>query len=208
MADFIRIQTPKGKFGFTIISGKGKTKKNKEVYMTSISMPDAEAKPLVDQIEAYWAENKPKGAKRDKVQTIGYRPLTKKSDKVDEDGDPIYEEVKGYTEFFAQTGTTWPDGKQKQIGVYNAKGAKVHLGDKGIGIGSEGRFGANMGIYDVEGNYGINLYLEKVQLTKFVEYVADDGFDADEDEDGWTGDDDSFEGTPESTDAPAAGPRL
>jgi len=202
-----KVTTPKGKFGFTIISGKGKEKKGKSVYMTSVSMPDAEAKPLIDAIEEYWKENKPKGAKRDKVQTIGYRPLTKKSDKVDEDGDAIYEEVPGYTEFFAATGTTWPDGKTKEIKVYNAKGRPVSLGDKGIGIGSEGRFKANMLTYDVEGNYGINLYLEGVQLTKYVEYVADDGFDADEDEEGWTGDDDSFEGVEEES-TTSAGPRL
>ena len=110
---------------------------------------------------------------------------------MDEDGEAIYEET-GKVEFFFSTGTTWPDGSQKKIKVYNSKGSEVNLGDKKVGNGSVGRISGNMAIYDVAGNQGINLYLNSVMITKFVEYVdGDDWSDEAEDGDGWTGEDEN-----------------
>lgn len=47
-----------------------------------------------------------------------------------------------------------------------------------------------MAIYENGPNIGVTLYLNGVQITKFVEYAEDAGFDAVEDEEGgWTGED-------------------
>jgi len=55
---------------------------------------------------------------------------------------------------------------------------------------------------------GVTLYLDAIQLTKFVPYEPDSGFDEveDEDEGGWTGGDADTGITPEAEDKPK--PRL
>lgn len=210
----VKVRTPKGELQWVYITGDGRAnKQGKFKYQASVIVDEEVAKPFTDAVDAFWKENKPAGAK--KARTCGYRPHTVKSDKVDEDGDPIYVEVPGKVEIFFATGTTWPDGKKKQIRTYNAKARPVSLGDKRVGNGSIGCLAGNMAIYDVSGNQGVNLYLEGVQITKLVEFSDDDGFEADDDADGWDGDE--FEGgLPEETseveaDEPAptgAKPRL
>lgn len=204
----VKVKSPKGELQWLFISGKGKAVKAKPgsyKYQGSVVCDEKDAKPLKDVIDAFWKENKPAGAK--KPNTIGYRPATVKTDKVDEDGDPIYAEIPGKVEFFFATGTTWPDGKEKAIRTYNAKAREVSLGDKRIGNGSVGYLSGNMAIYDVSGNQGVNLYLEAVQLTKFIELSTDDGFEADDDEDGWDGEEE-FEGETAEETTQQSKPRL
>lgn len=198
-----KIITPKGRFEWVFITGEGK--KNKRgigKYQCSLVMDEASAKPLIDEIEAFWKANAPKGARRDKCNTMGYRKHSVRSDEVDEYGDPIYKED-GLIEFFASTGTTWPDGKPRKVKTYNAKGKPVELGDRKVGNGSEGKISAIMDVYDVEGNYGVNLYLDAIQLSKFVEFSGETDFGVDEDaEDGFDGfEEDSFE-APAADEAP------
>lgn len=188
----VPVKTPKGNLEWVIISGEGRPNKTgKLMYKASVVCePDAPGvEAFKKSIDDFWKENKPKGAK--KPNTIGYRPHSVKSNEVGEDGEAIYEET-GKVEFFFSTGTTWPDGSQKKIKVYNSKGSEVNLGDKKVGNGSVGRISGNMAIYDVAGNQGINLYLNSVMITKFVEYVdGDDWSDEAEDGDGWTGEDEN-----------------
>lgn len=187
----VKVRSPKGELQWVYITGEGRAnKQGKFKYQASVVLDTSVAKPFTDAIDAYWKENKPAGAK--KPATCGYRPYSVKSSEVDEDGDAIYSDVAGKTEIFFATGTTWPDGKLKKIRTYNAKARPVQLGDKRVGNGSIGSLAGNMAIYDVSGNQGVNLYLEGVQITKLVEFNDDDGFEEDDDADGWDGEE--FEG--------------
>ncbi len=110
-----------------------------------------------------------------------------------------------------KTGTTWPDGKAKIVKIYNSKNKVVSIGDAKIGNGSKGCISGSMGIYinkSPQGKIldaGVTLYLDAIQLHKYVEFVGggDAGFAASDDEDGFTGvdEDEGFEGeeTPSST---------
>jgi hypothetical protein len=155
-------------------------------------VPDADAKPFKDQIDAFWKENKPKGSK--KPGTCGYRNQSVKSDEVDEDGDAIYKDVPGFTEFYFSTAATWPDGKPRKIQIRNTKNQEVVLNKK-IGNGTVGRLAGIMDVYDVAGNTGVNLYFGAIKILKLVEYQDGPSFDDnDEDaeyEDGFTGAEDS-----------------
>lgn len=204
----VNVQTPRGELQWVFASGEGKENKmGVHKYQASVVVPDEEAKPFKDQIDAFWKENKPKGAK--KPNTCGYRPHSVATDEVDEDGDTIYKEVEGFTEFFFSTNATWPDGQPRKIKIFNAKNSEVALTKK-IGNGSIGRLAGVMDVYDVSGNSGVNLYFGAIKLLKLVEYqegpsFADDDDDADYDG-GFTGDEDSeFTGEEQE---PAAKPRL
>jgi hypothetical protein len=203
----IPFKTPKGEFTFVIINGEGHAnQKGKLQYKASVVLDPADPKCIAFKklIDDFWAENKPKGAK--KPNTCGYRPHTVKSTECDEDGDPIYEET-GKLEFYSSTGTTWPDGSKKVIRVYNSKAKEVDLGTKKVGNGSVGYIAGNLDVYDVAGNQGVNLYLDAIQITKFVEYVAGPNFNVDDDEDGWDGEDvNEFTGDEEETETPK--PRI
>lgn len=191
----VPVKSPKGILEWVIISGEGRPNKTgKLMYKASVvcdpATPGVEAfKKMIDD---FWKENKPKACKLNGFNTIGYRPHSVKSAEVDEEGDAIYKED-GMIEFFFSTGTTWPDGSQKKIKVYNAKGREVDIGNKKIGNGSEGRISGNMTIYDVAGNSGVNLYLSSVMITKFQEYVDGDDWsdEAEDTENGWTGEDEN-----------------
>lgn len=193
----VNVQTPKGVLEWVFFNGDGKLNKHgKYKYQASVIVPDAEAQAFKDQIDTFWQENKPKGAK--KPTTKGYRNQSRATDQLDEDGDKIYEDVPGFTEFFFSTGATWPDGKPRKIAIHNAKNMPVALTKK-IGNGSIGRLAGIMDVYDVAGNQGINLYFGAIKLLKFVEYQEGPSFD-DDDEDaemegGFTGAEESdFEG--------------
>ena len=181
----VNVQSPRGELEWVFNTGDGKKNKyDKYKYQGSVIVPDAEAQPFKDQIDAFWKENKPKGAK--KAATKGYRNQSVKSDEVDEDGDAIYVDVPGFTEFFFSTNATWPakDGKAPQprkIAVINSKNQPIEFTQR-IGNGSIGRLGGIMDIYDFQGNAGINLYFGAVKLLKFV--AAQDGpsFEADDDD--------------------------
>lgn len=204
----INVQTPKGELQWVFASGEGKENKNGvKKYQASVVVPDEQAKPFCDQIDAFWKENKPKGAKQ--PNTCGYRPHTVASDEKDEDGDTVYVEVPGFTEFFMSTNAAWPDGKPRKINIFNAKNQPVALTKK-IGNGSIGRLAGVMDIYDVSNNTGVNLYFSAIKLLKLEEYqdgpsFADDDDDA-EYEDAFMGDEDS-EFTGEETE-PTSKPRL
>lgn len=217
--------TPRGEVMWAFINGEGKTnKRGKKKFQASIVMSEEDAKPLVDVINDFWEENRPKESRKAKAPaptTLGYRPWSvvetdeDGSPVLDEDGDPNFVEVPGMVEFFASTATTWPDGGPKKVKIYNAKGRETSIGKKKVGNKTIGKLGGLMKVYDVEGNYGVNLYLDGVQIFKFVEYVSGPDFQAedyeDEDGGGWEGDENNFEGEEQEPAAPTnnkAKPRL
>lgn len=205
----VKIKSPKGELRWVTITGEGKENlSGKMQYVASVVIDESvpEHKAFIDQVNEFWEDNKP--AKYNLApKSTGIYPLKEK----DADGNAVEVPGKFYVQF--KTGTTFQDGAEKVIATYNAKGKKVSLGSQTIGNGSVGIIAGSMGIYENKKgnailNAGVTLYLDAIQITKFVPYEHDAGFTAqDDDEDGWTGEDDSFEGVTEES-APKAAPRL
>lgn len=208
MSTIQKISTPKSELVWVNITGEGKENLSGVMkYVATALVPkDCE---LVKQIEAFWAENKPAGFKDTKktesnpkgYKSNGIYPHKVDSGEVDEDGDKVYVEHDELVELRFSTGTTYKDGKQKIIDIYNAKGRKVKLPeDVLIGNGTVGCVSGAMGIYEAKAkgktvDAGVTLYLNAIQIIKLEEYSQDAGFEAHEEEEGgWTGEDDSWEG--------------
>lgn len=202
------LNSPKGELRWIFITGDGKEDLNGNPrYSASIyfKKDDPEIKAFQKTAEAFWEANKPKGAKKAKSIGVYIELKEKDSDKVTissitqpYDKDEYVET--GYVCINAWTGIKNQDGSPKRVKTYNAKGSEVSLGSKTIGNGSIGRLGLMMGIYENGPNAGVTLYLNGIQLTKFVEYSAGANFAADEDEeDGFTGVEGDFDSVAETS---------
>lgn len=210
-ATLTQYKSPKAPLVWVKITGEGEEDlQGRMKYLASTVLNEEQKDELEAELAAFWKENKPKGAK--KMKSNGIAPEMVKTEETDEDGDPIKKHTGNYL-LQMKTNATWPDGNQNKIKIYNAKGNPVQLGDTKIGNGSVGRLAGAYDIYavtDKQGNVtnaGITFYLNGIQISKLEEYVGNEvEFEADEDE-GWTGEDDSFEGST-SDEAPKAGPRL
>lgn len=174
-----QIVTPVGELAWVFITGKGREDLNgNDRYVASLKLANdsAELKAIKATIKEFWDANKPKGKGLPKSNGI----------KVQRDKETG--EETGFTLINMWTGTTFPDGKIKVIKTYNSKGIEVNLGSKSIGNGSRGSLSGVLAIYSNGPNVGVTVYLNAVQLTKFVEYSTDAGFAAQEDgEDSFTG---------------------
>lgn len=170
----MNITTPKGEIRWATINGAGKTDLNgRNIYTADVVVSAEEAAPMLEKLEAFWEENKPKGAKAPK--SMGYKTL--------DDGSVV---------FTLKTATTYPkSGDPKKIEVYDAKAKQVAWPDsKKIGNGSIGRLSGMAAVYDAGvAARGVTLYLDAIQLVKLVEYtsgssnsfaVEDDGFSAED----------------------------
>jgi hypothetical protein len=219
----VKIRTPKLELAWVNISGEGKENLSGKIQYvaTGILEPkNPDHKAFIDSIDEFWANNKPKfmGEKR-KPKSIGYRlcdPMRDEAgDPVRDDEDKIVYDKEGRLSIQFSTATAFPDGSKKKVRVYNAKAKEVALGEKKIGNGSIGFIAGAMDIYIVKDNKGkeldagVTFYLDSIQLTKFVEFSNDPGFEAvdGDDEEAWTGDDFEGEEVNESS-APSAGVRL
>lgn len=173
------ITTPKGELRWVFITGEGRPNLNGEnQYQAVLVLPDGDprAEELIEQIETFWEENKPKKAGEPK--SLGYR--TNDS---------------GEIEFSFKTSTTFPDGSKKKIKVYDSKAKEVDKELK-IGNGSIGRISGTMAIYDNGPNKGVTLYLNAIQLLKYIPYDgAGAAFEPDE-EGEFSADDTPFEAEP------------
>ncbi len=192
----IAINSPIGELEWATIDGEGKDDlQGVKKYNITVVLDEAEATEFKAQADAFWEDNKPKGA--GKPKTTGYYPhKVKNLEKSKEAGEPIYD-MTGKTALQFKTNTTFPNGNAKVVKIFNSKGAEVSLMGKKIGNGSRGRVGGAMGIYNInKASQGVTLYLNSVQLTKFVEYTGnsfDDISEADG-EDGFDGVEDSMGG--------------
>lgn len=200
-----------GELRWIFIDAPGKpamdpTKPNRKQASLYVKSDSAGCKAFIAALEGFWNANKAKGQK---LKSLGYREETVLKDGGNEDKDEDYVKT-GLTAFSFWTGANWPDGKDRVVDIYNAKGMKVSLGGKKIGNGSYGAISGTMAMYHNGTNHGVSLYLNAVQLVKFVEFTQDAGFDAqDEVEGGFEGVDTEFEAvdTKEQT-ADEAKPRL
>ncbi len=189
------------------ITGEGEENQSgKMQYLQSVILDPKNNKDdaaTIAKIDAFWEENRP--AEKRKAKSMGYYlndPL------LDADGEKQYDEddhlvrdPNGKIILTFKTGTTFPDGKQKVVKIFSSKNKVISLGGQIIGNESEGIVSGAMGLYIVKSkqgkiqNAGVTLYLDAIQLKKFVPYEGDDaGFGASDDEDGFTGVDDDGEG--------------
>lgn len=193
------ITTPVGDLEWIFITGKGKKDPNdKDRFVASVVLDKDSVlcKELISDIETFWADNKPK--KANKPKSLGFRELE------DEEDNPT-----GRISFNFWTGIVFQDGTRKVVQVFNAKGAEVALGSKRIGNGSRGRIKGAMGIYDTgPGAVGVTLYLNGIQLTKFVEFIGGVTFDkVDDGDEDFEGFDDEMLPTQDDTEGESV-PRL
>lgn len=205
----LKAQTPVGDLNWMFITGEGKADLNGNLrYSASVYFDtEAQAKPLIDKLMAFWEENKPKDARKPK--SIGvYHEVKMPDGKLSQTSytqpyDKDEMTPTGRIVVSAWTGTTYADGKQTKVKTFNAKGAEVALGDKIIGPGSRGALSISAGIYSNGPNMGITLYLNGVVISKFAEFSGGAVIEAIDDEDGWTGADLSDDGIEPIQDTPA-----
>lgn len=213
------IKTPVGNLEWVTISGEGKENLNGDMQYQASLVLDVDSNEkhsaFQKQISDFWQANKPQGFKGDEPDSNGLYPHKVATGEKDEDGDSIYEET-GKLVLATKTKTTFADGNEKKIKIFNSKGAEVNLGDKKVANDSRGRIGCVMAIYattDKSGkkiiNSGVTFYLNNIQLSKFIEY-AGAGFDELEDEEGddFESLDDGMAALTESDSSTAEKPRL
>lgn len=180
-----KMNTPLGTLEWVFITGDGKEDLNGNArYTASVYMTKEELEPFQKAVDAFWEENKPKGARKAKSNGIyielkeknGTRITTKA---ITQPYDAEEWEPTGRYAIQAWSGVYFPNGDKKKVPTYNARGAEVSLGNKSIGNGSKGRLAVGVSIYSQgPGSVGVTIFLNGVQLTKFVEYAAGVGFDA------------------------------
>lgn len=200
------IDSPVGDLEWVIIDGEGKPDlQNVPKYQADVVLTPEVAEPFIKMVEAYWEENKPKGAKA--AKSLGVYPHTVKDEEASKEaGENVYKET-GKTVVRFKTGTTYQSGDPKIVKVFNSKGNEVSLQGKKIGNGSRGRVNGVMAIYNInKATCGVTFYLNAVQLSKFVEFTGGANFDEIEEEDGGF---EGVEGSPAAIEDEAEGrPRL
>lgn len=170
MADNMNVQTPIGNLMYVMVTGTGK--ENFEGtgydYQACVDVPNEDADAFIDQIEDYVEDNAPKEGKR-----------AGKAYRTSEDDDTIDD---GYTRFTFKTRTEFTDAKgitkDTEVAILDANGTKVKLPEgKLIGNGSTGRAIGTMVMWtrgarkNIE--YGVSLYLNKVQIKDFIPYEGE-----------------------------------
>lgn len=180
------VVTPVGELHFVNISGKGKENYNGDGYnyVATIYLSGEKAEGLKSKILEVLGEV-PKGVE---LRSTGFRRILK-----DAEGNLFAETSKkkegedtGITAFTFQTRTTFEDGRPTTVNVYNKDAKKVDLGGRMIGNGSEGAISGKMQRFEAgpksARECGVSLFLNAIQLTKFVEYSGTAGFEAQEGE--------------------------
>lgn len=178
------VESPVGELEWVIVGGQGKlnTLNDKYYYQATLVLDSEsqECKDFIAEIDQFFEDEADKKMKKKNKKSTGYAPHKVRTGE-DEDGDPIYEET-GKTAFMFKTETTFKDGNAKTIGIHNAKGARVALGNRKIGNGSVGRINGVIKTYDQVKDTGTSLYLNAVQLVKYIPFADGPSFDSVEDE--------------------------
>jgi len=198
----------KGKLMWMFIDGEGKKDlQGNPKFTAQVELTPEEAAPYIAEVEEYWEENRQPGWKYSKAEATKLKDPKLAGTPKPAHSLGFLENEDGNFVFNFKTNPTYADGTAKVIDIYNARASKISLGGKKIGNGSLGALSGIMDVYDGGGNQGVTLYLNAVQLTKFIEFSQDAGFETQEE--GFEGVDNSmtgFENTEES-EAPAT-PRL
>ena len=198
MADTgVKNVTPVGELHWVNITGQGKENYNGDGYNYVATVylegeaAETEKKKIQDVLGPV-----PKGSN---VKSLGYRNLVKDSEgnlrTPNKDGAVLAENEDGEevdivdecekTDIWAftySTITAFPDGKTKEVAVYNKDAKKISLGDRLIGNGSVGAISGKMKRFSRGKDIGVSLFLHAIQITKFNEYEGGAGFGTQEGE--------------------------
>lgn len=161
-------KTPKGNFMWAFVTGQGRKNLNgHDEFTIQVEVPEKDAKAAMDEITNFWNDNKPKGAKEPK--SLGFKV------------------VGGNAIFTLKTKTSYADGKIKEVRIFDASAKRITMPEgMRIGNGSRGIASGIMSVYDAGvAARGVTLFLDAIQITKFVEYSdGNAGFDSEDDEGG------------------------
>lgn len=202
-AKLVNVVTPVGELQYVNISGQGKENYNEDgyEYVATIILDGAKSENLRKSIDEVIGEM----GKGESLKSTGYRQM-----EVDEEGNEYVptSKRKGGTPidkfaFGFRTSTVYKqEGKPDQpkvINVYNKDAKKINLGDKKIGNGSMGAISGKMSRVVYKSEVSCSLYINNIQLTNFIEYEGDAGFETQEGEfDGVTDTDSGFTGQPDA----------
>lgn len=166
----INVQSPIGTLMYVMVTGQGKENFEGDGYdyQACVDVPESEADQFIDQIEDFVEDNAPKNGER---AGVFYR--TSEDDDTIDDGMVRFT-FKTQTEFTDRKGNV----KDTEVAILDAAGTKVKLPEgKLIGNGSTGRAIGTAVIWE-RGNrkkteYGVSLYLNKVQIKDFVPYEGE-----------------------------------
>lgn len=180
-----RVVTPVGKLMYLNIDGPGKEKYDADKgneYVATIWLTGDESVDLRASMD------KEVGEIRDDevLKSAGYRQLME-----DSEGNVFTPTKKNVAKqktgklidlysFTFKTGTEYADGKVKKIKVFDTVPKEVNLKGKKIGNGSIGAISGNMERTVYKGEVSCSMYLNAIQLTKFIPYTEDTGFGAQE----------------------------
>lgn len=186
-------KTPLLPLSWVTVRGEGKLKKKNKPedpdqhnYLATVTFPDEpsmlKAKAVFDK---FWRENKPKGIGKQKyelIKPVMVPTLDDKGKEMFDEDDEIIKHHNGQYTLTAKTATTWPDGNTKVVKLLGSNGKELPEGHKlenGCGIGTLGIIHGTLSINEYEGNEGLQLFLNGVQIkdSSFVEYVGGDGLD-------------------------------
>lgn len=190
----------KGELVYVFIDGEGRKDLNGNNRFTAalrLSDDSEELKRMKKLVTDYWKDHKPKGAslKSNGIKKeIEYLKDDNGEVLLDEDGKKQFKYT-GYHLIQFWTGTKFEDGSPKKVQIFNKNGDEVDLKGKKIGNGSRGWISGAMQVYDNgPGAQGVTLFLNAIQLAKFVEFegsvILATPDDLDEDDD-FVGIDDS-----------------
>jgi hypothetical protein len=164
MAEKQKVTTPLGELMYVSVRGTGVLNYDGDdyEYKASIKLSKKDGKKFEKEILKFFADNAPSSIEK---------PANKIVRKT-EDGDYL---------FTFKTKTTFDD-KPVKVGIYNSKSEERELPD-GVGIGN-GSIGAIRGQLSVYTNgkgkslkAGVSMFLNNIQLAKFVPYIPDSGFE-------------------------------
>jgi hypothetical protein len=208
----VKVATPVGELHWCSIKGQGKLNYNQDgyVYQASVFLSGEKAEELKAKIDEVIGTI-PKGKN---LKSSGYKDVYKSEEgkyfcesgnRSAGDGDEKTE----FTCFTFTTRTTYEDGRPTIISIYNSgkkteanpsgKPKKINLGDRGIGNGSLGAISGTLHRNENGKDISCSLFLKAIQITKYIEYSGDAGFDSQEDGDFEDVESDGTEGFAEDT---------
>lgn len=143
---------------WVFISGLGKANYNNDGYEYTASAIVTKEQKL--EIERSILEVAPVKS-LDELDNVPIKPCDAEGEET-KDGDHFLVQSK--------TKTTYADGKKKVIVIANRKGQKIVFGDKKIGNESVGCISCDVGYSFIAKKKNAHLFLQGVQLLKFVPY--------------------------------------
>lgn len=193
---------PKGELAWVFVTGDGRENYNRDgyVYTASIIWDEETGNKVIKQITEFYKSVKVE--KKSQQGTLGFtfgvrigdndETFVKSDDIAEMESDDTDFEKTGRVQMQFQTNREF-NGKRTVVPIYNSKAKRVDLPEgTSIGNGSMGSLQVTIMHGTNERKQFLSRYLNGVQVTKLVEYTGANDFEAeDDDDDGWTGEEDS-----------------